>query len=158
MAAEIISRVERRRQWSDEEKVRIMGEALCEGASVAAVADRNGVCRSQLYMWLRYAREGRLSGISLGPAKQSRFVPVEISAAREEAAAFPPGSADLATPAPSAPAALPARGRRPATIEVVLTNGRIVRIDETIDPEALARLITVLDDGARLRQDGGRSC
>jgi hypothetical protein len=42
------------------------------------------------------------------------------------------------------------RGRRPAQVEVVLTNGRIVKVDETIDPEALAGLLAVLD--------GGRSC
>ena len=49
MAAEIISTVERRRRWPSEEKLRIMSEALEPGAVVAAVADRNGVCRSQLY-------------------------------------------------------------------------------------------------------------
>jgi transposase len=47
MAAEIISTVERRRRWPGEEKLRIMSEALAPGATVAAVADRNGVCRSQ---------------------------------------------------------------------------------------------------------------
>ena len=131
--AEIISRVERRRQWSDAEKVRIMSEALADGASVAAVADRNGVCRSQRYMWLRHAREGRLSGISLGPAKPSRFVPVEIAAAREEVALPPRGPATSAiSPAPSTPSASLARGRRPAMIEVVLTDGRVVRIAETV--------------------------
>jgi hypothetical protein len=35
-------------------------------------------------------------------------------------------------------------------IEVVLTNGRIVKIDETIDPDAFARLLAVLD-GAGLK-------
>jgi transposase len=53
MAAEIISTVERRRSWPDEVKLRIMAEALEPGATVAAVADRNGVCRSLLYTWLR---------------------------------------------------------------------------------------------------------
>ena len=65
MAAEIISTVERRRHWPDEEKLRIMSEALAPGATVAAVADRNGVCRSLVYLWLRLARAGRLPGISL---------------------------------------------------------------------------------------------
>lgn len=43
MAGEIISTIERRRHWPDEEKVRIMGEALAGSTSIAAVADRNGV-------------------------------------------------------------------------------------------------------------------
>ena len=47
MTREVIATVERRRHWSDEEKLRIMSEALAPG-SVAAVADRNGVCRSLL--------------------------------------------------------------------------------------------------------------
>jgi hypothetical protein len=33
-------------------------------------------------------------------------------------------------------------------VEVVLTNGRVVRVDETIDPNAFAQLVAVLD-GAR---------
>jgi transposase-like protein len=65
MAAEIMSTVERRRRWPAEEKLRIMSEALELGAVVAAVADRNGVCRSQLYTWLRLARDDRLPGISI---------------------------------------------------------------------------------------------
>jgi hypothetical protein len=30
-------------------------------------------------------------------------------------------------------------------VEVVLTNGRIVKVDESIDAEALARLLAVVD-------------
>ena len=56
MAAEIISTVERRRNWRTEVKLRIMEEAVAPGACIAAVADRNGVCRSLLYSWLRLAR------------------------------------------------------------------------------------------------------
>ena len=50
---EVVSVVERRRQWPAEEKARIMEEALAPGATVASVADRNGVCRSQVYAWLQ---------------------------------------------------------------------------------------------------------
>ena len=61
---EMISTVERRRQWPDEEKLRIMREALAPGSVASAVADRNGVCRSLLYTWLRLAREERLPRIA----------------------------------------------------------------------------------------------
>jgi transposase-like protein len=67
MAGEIISTVERRRNWSTEVKLRIMDEALAPGASIAAVADRNGVCRSLLYTWLRLARDDKMPGISITP-------------------------------------------------------------------------------------------
>jgi len=153
MGAEIISTVERRRRWPDEEKVRIMGEALAGVATIAAVADRNGVCRSQLYTWMRLAREGRLPGISLNAVKPPTFIPVGIEAAAD-AVASSPGTPPADAPGSSlAPSSSSVRGRRPAMIEVVLINGRIVKVDETIDPEALARLLVVLDDSARLRQD-----
>jgi transposase-like protein len=47
--SEIISRVERRRKWTAEQKVKILAEALEPGATVSAVAQRNGVSRRQLY-------------------------------------------------------------------------------------------------------------
>ena len=83
MAAEIISTVERRRHWPDEEKLRILSEALAPGATVAAVADGNGVCRSLVYLWLRLARAGQLPGIALAdpprqPTQGTSFVPVRI--------------------------------------------------------------------------------
>src|SRR3954451_5854106 len=79
MAAEIISTVERRRHWPDEEKLRIMSEALAPGATVAAVADRNGVCRSLVYLWLRLARSSLMPGILLAdPPPPSLFVPVGL--------------------------------------------------------------------------------
>ena len=37
---EIISRVERRRKWTAEQKVKILTEVLKPGATVSAVADR----------------------------------------------------------------------------------------------------------------------
>ena len=143
MGSEIISTVERRRPWPTEEKLRIMSQALEPGATVAAVADRNGVCRSLLHTWLKLAREGRLRGISLTQQHAPAFVPVRVE---------PPSMAAPTVREPQAPAptpetraSTPQRGRRPAMIEIVLINGRIVKVDETIDPDALARLLTVLD-------------
>lgn len=145
MSAEIISTVERRRQWPTEAKLKIMSEALAPGATIAATADRHGVCRSQLYTWLRLAREGKLPGISMRPPEAASFVPVQIGA--DAPSPSPLTSSDpVAIPAtsPRSPAS-PMRGRRAAMVEVVLTNGRIVKIDETIDPDALARLLAVID-------------
>jgi transposase len=132
---EIISMVERRRQWPAEEKLRIMEAALVPGATIAAVADRNGVCRSLLYTWLRHARTGRLRGLSLD-APSTSFVPVRI----EE-------SAKLAAP-PSIASATPSSRRRTSIVEIILGNGRVVKVDEGIDPAALARLVAALDGGA----------
>jgi transposase len=147
MSAEIISTVERRRQWPTEDKLRIMSEALEPGTTIAATADRHGVCRSQLYTWLRLAREGKLPGISMRAPEAASFVPVQICA--DAALSPPPPSSDSAAIAATSPrpSASSIRGRRPAMFEVVLTNGRIIKVDETIDPDAFARLIAVLDGG-----------
>jgi transposase len=144
MAAEIISTVERRRHWSAEEKLRIMSEALEPGATVAAVANRNGVCRSQLYTWLRLARDDRLPGISITPQPLKSFVPVRIAppARPTPADCQPPSS----PPVPDTRAA-PSR-RRTSVVEVVLGNGRTLKVDESIDPAAFARLVAVLDGGS----------
>jgi transposase len=142
MAAEIISTVERRRRWPSEEKLRIMSEALEPGAVVAAVADRNGVCRSQLYTWLRLARDGRLPGISITPQPLNSFVPVRIAPPAR------PTPADCQPPSPPAPDMRPVSSRRrTSVVEVVLGNGRMLKVDESIDPVAFARLVAVLDGG-----------
>jgi transposase len=142
MAAEIISTVERRRRWPAEDKLRIMSEALEPGAVVAAVADRNGVCRSQLYTWLRLARDDRLPGISIAPQPATSFVPVRIGPVATSA----PGNCAPALPPPDARPALASR-RRTSTVEVILGNGRTLKVDESIDPAALARLVDALDGG-----------
>jgi len=46
MRVEVLSGVERRRQWSDDEKARIVEETLVPGARVADVARRNAVSAS----------------------------------------------------------------------------------------------------------------
>ena len=150
MVAGIISTVERRRHWPDDEKLRILSEALLPGATVAAVADRNGVCRSLLYTWLRLAREGKLPGISMTRPLASGFVPVRIEPPIEK-----PSPSNLAmTAPPTAPDAhppmlpcAPARWRRSAHVEIALTNGRVIKTDECIDPAALAQLVAALDGG-----------
>ena len=148
MVAEIISRVERRRQWPTEEKLRIMSEALAPGATIAAIGDRHGICRSQVYAWLRLARKGRLPGISLRAPEAASFVPVQLGAdTRTSSPTAPcdPAAGSATSSRPSASSTL--RGRWPAMVEVVLTNGRIVKVDESIDTEALARLLAVVDGG-----------
>jgi transposase len=143
MSSEIISTVERRRSWSAEQKLRIMSEALEPGATVTAVAERNGVCRSQLYAWLRQARDARLPGILLSPPTAAAFVPVGIdppltsAPAEVRSAALPPSLASC--PAPPS--------RRASVVEISLSNGRGLKVDECIDPNALARLLAVVDGG-----------
>jgi transposase len=74
MRVEVLGRVERRRRWSDDEKMRIIAETLAPGAKVAAVARRLGVSPSLLFFWRRQARTVAKNDIT------PRFAPVRIAA------------------------------------------------------------------------------
>ncbi len=54
---EVITGTGRRRQWSENEKARIIIESLKPGANVSEVARRNGLSPQQLFGWRREARE-----------------------------------------------------------------------------------------------------
>lgn len=123
---EFITRMKRRRRWPVEEKVRILEEAMQPGASVAAIADRYGMSRSLLFNWRRQARRGEMAGVT----------PVEFAPVRIAAASF----------APIPPKRLPGRPvRRHATVEIALTNGRVLRVDERIEAAVLSRLVSAVE-------------
>ena len=71
----VLVRVERRRRWSDEEKLAILKETTQPGVIVAVVARRHGIGTGQLYTWRRQLLKSAMAG----------FVPVEL--ARSEPAA-----------------------------------------------------------------------
>jgi transposase len=50
---EILTGVERRRDWSDDDKLSILEEATAEGARVADVARRHDIKPQQIYTWRR---------------------------------------------------------------------------------------------------------
>ena len=52
----LITGGERRRRWSDEDRVRILAAIAEPGAVVADVARREDVCTSLVYKWRRAAR------------------------------------------------------------------------------------------------------
>ena len=66
-----VIRVERRRRWSDEEKLAILKETTQPGAIVAMVARRYGIGTGQLYTWRKQLLRGAMAG----------FVPVEMMSA-----------------------------------------------------------------------------
>lgn len=125
--------VQRRRRWTTEQKLALVEEVTRSGASVAGVADRHGLSRSLLFEWRRQVREGTMPGLVRAEADAPpALVPVRVV---EEA---PP----VSTPSP------PQRdrpSRSGATVEVVLRNGRVMRVAEEIEPEMLARLAAALD-------------
>ena len=115
----------RRRHWSDEDKVRIVEESFIGHRQASATARRHGICRSLLTTWRRQYRNGELGG-----SGALSFSPVTVAQG---------GSGPHATPAPhcSAP--------RECQIEIALTNGRRLVVPSGVDPEALARLLPVVE-------------
>ena len=105
---------------------------------MAAASDRHAVSRALIYYWRRQAREGGIVGVGMAvPGNAAGFVPVRIEA--DPAAAGP--TTQTATHRPSSPRP------RACPIEIGLTNGRVIKVDAGIDPDALARVIAVLDGG-----------
>ena len=56
MRHEVIVGVERRRFWSDEQKLSILGEVGVGGATVTDIARRHDVSRQHIYQWRRQLR------------------------------------------------------------------------------------------------------
>jgi transposase len=147
MGSEIIEVVERRRRWPVEVRLRILDEVLRPGASVSAVADRHGVARGLLYQWLRQVREGRMPGLSLNkPEAAVTFAPVSVvPEASGSLRGKPVPTPSLPPPAQPTSAATPASKRRSGVVEIRLANGRVIKVDEGIEAQALARLLAVVD-------------
>jgi transposase len=133
---EVISVVARRRRWTVEQKLALVEEVSRPGASVAAVADRHGMSRSLLFDWRRQVREGTMPGVLRAEAAPA-LVPVRVV----------DDAPTMQTPRhPSPPCRSVERpGRTAPTIEVVLRNGRVLRVSEAIRPEVLGRLAAVLE-------------
>jgi transposase len=134
---EIITRPERRRRWSDEEKLRIVAEACRPGNSVSQVARERGVNASQLFGWRRQMlAKGLITDIrseaSAGPALT--FAPVEVK--EETAAAF-------AEQKVSSTRRHVASGM-PAMIEIELRGGDRVRVEGFADSGLVVRIISAL--------------
>ena len=131
---EIISGVERRRQWRVEDKLRIVAEAERPGARFADVARRHELSRSVLWMWRKQARSGALV------AEQAPvFLPVQIMPE------LPVTSGSSLAASPRSPAPCEAGSDREASqIEIVLPDGTALRVPETIGASALRRVLSAL--------------
>lgn len=112
---------ETRRKWTAAERKQIVAET--EGSSVSSVARKHGVATSLVFRW---RREAGIAGKKLARKPASAFVPVVLPAL--------------------SPAALPsATGADRGVIEIELSGGRLLRVDGSVDVNALRRVIAVLD-------------
>jgi transposase len=130
MRVEVLGGLERRRRWSQDDKARIVEETLAPGTKVTEVARRNGVAASVVFTWRRQARTVEQIG--------AHFAPVHIAAAEalDDTAKQRFEDAGRMRQLPAA---------RNGLIEIDLGNRRRIRVDAHVDPEALARVLDVLE-------------
>jgi transposase len=126
---ELITRGERRRRWSVEQKREIAAESLEPNISPITVARRYGISSGLLYTWRRHLLEGSL-GVTRQPA--AKFARVEVMA-------MPTDPAIRQSAAPSAPMHHP-----DGMIEIALPGGVSVRVDAQVDSGALRRVLAAL--------------
>ena len=129
---EIITGVERRRQWRDEEKLRIRAELNQPGVRSSEVARRHDISRGLLWQWWDAQRRGRLA------AETPTFLPLQV--VPEAAAPEPPGGS---APPPRANRRDP-EGEPDERIEIVLPDGTAVRVTATVGVATLRRVLAAL--------------
>jgi len=66
---------ERRRRWSDDEKIGIIMSVGVDGASVTQVAQRHDVTRQQLYAWRHDLKKKGL----WSPGDGALFIPLDVA-------------------------------------------------------------------------------
>jgi transposase len=121
---EVITGRERRRRWSTEEKLRIVGETFEPGASVGQIAARHEVYPGLLFTWRRQFRDGKFSS-----AREPLFLPVETPVH------------DLAV---ARPGVEQSESRDSRHIEIELKDGSRVRVEDGVNLTTLRRVLTAL--------------
>jgi transposase len=131
---EVITRGERRRRWSIEQKREIAAESLEVGVSPITVARRYGISSGQLYTWRRHLLEGSL-GTTVQPG--AKFARVEV-------VAMPTDLAPATPPTPKVTTTSVAMSHTEGMIEIALPDGVSVRVDALVDSGALRRVLAAL--------------
>ena len=116
---EVVLSSDRRREHSPELRARLVTEIMSGRVAVSDLSRREGICTSVLHRWHRSARQS--AGLPIAAAPQ-RLLPVRMEAQ------------------PAADASRPA-----ARLEVVLGNGRVLRVPPGADPALVARMAAALE-------------
>lgn len=141
---EIITGVERRRRYSDEERAAVL--AMCDEpkATIVGVAKRLGMSPGLIHGWRRMRREAeKLSSEplqfiaygSVGEPSGQVLAPTPIAPAPVQHTA----AEELTRPHP---------GTRPGAIDVDLPSGIRLSVDSYVNEKALARVLRALRDVA----------
>ena len=126
---EIVTRGEARREYTPDERATVLTEAAVPGARVLLVAQRYGISPSLVYRWRREAA-GRPA--RQAPPRAPRFVPLLVDEGGTRQGAVVPPSA-------------PMQDAGTDRVEVVLRNGRLLRVGAGMDAAVVARLAAALE-------------
>ena len=132
---EVITRGERRRVWTVEQKLEIVAESLGSALTPTEVARKHGISSGLLYGWRQ-----KLIGAQMTLLQQSRpgFARVEIAPRHSD-------KHDPEPATPTAPSAPDVPVQRPAgLIEIVLPENVTLRVDSRVDGQALRRVLAAL--------------
>jgi transposase len=129
---EIITRGERRRRWTVEQKRDIVAESYGPDLTPTEVARKHGISSGQLYTWRQEVLGVRAAVL---PRAAPRFAAVEVAAT--------PPTTEPAVPAPDM-ADIRAASCSGGRMEIVLPGDIVVRIDAQVDGAALRRVLDAL--------------
>jgi transposase len=134
---ELITRGERRRRWSIEQKQEIVAESLGPDTTPTEVARKHAISSGLLYTWRQ-----QLLGAQIAPQARPAptFAQVEIAGASSRLEAPDRMPVELAGSAE--PPSLP---RLEGLIEIVLPDGVTLRVDAQVDGRALRRVLGALE-------------
>jgi transposase len=124
----VLSSPERRRRWTAAEKLRLVAESVASGLSIADFARRHDIHPNLVHAWRRQAKTGELS---VAPDREARFTPVAV--VTEDGAAFQTRNDDDGG----------------SIVEVVLRNGRLLRLSDRMAAARAALLADALEGCAR---------
>jgi transposase len=129
---EVITRGERRRVWSAEQKREIVAESLGPDLTPTEVARKHGISSGLLYNWRRQILGEQVALVSRAPPS---FTRVEIEPAQAD-----PTTQRLETVLPQSVVS----PRPLGLIEIVLSDGVTLRVDAAVEEKALRRVLAAL--------------
>ncbi|PYE99012.1 transposase [Rhodopseudomonas faecalis] len=115
----------RRRQWTDDEKLKIVLESMQAPRAISSTARRHGISRSLLLIWRRSFGAGHAAEVE---QPKPAFVPAVVTSPAAPAKA-------------SSSAAVPASGK----MVIELGPDRRIIVDAGVDAAALARVLGILE-------------
>ncbi|MCK7616248.1 IS66-like element accessory protein TnpA [Roseibium sediminicola] len=131
---EILTGRERRRIWSDDQKLTILEEVATSGLTIADVARRHDVLPQQIYAWRRKFAQDQREHL-----QEPCFLPVTLVASEAERHGQALEEESVRKPALK-------KAARMGRIEIRCKGGRVLKVDAGLDPLMLQGLIRSVEE------------